>query len=115
MKCLKLALKKNFKHFSNGLINGNNKSGLGFNYQYAKNFCEQNKDTRQEHNETSSKFKDYPEIIKLLFEQNIKNKKLPCFEVYSSQIEILNQPFDFYLAIIVKIRIILFIFLHFRN
>jgi hypothetical protein len=36
------------------------------------------------------------------FEKNIKNKKLPCFEVYSSQIEILNQPFDFYLAIIVK-------------
>jgi hypothetical protein len=45
---------------------------------------------------------NYPEIIKGFFENNIKNKKLPCFEVYSSQIEILNQPFDFYLAIIVK-------------
>lgn len=46
--------------------------------------------------------KDYPELIKSFFEFNIKTKKIPCFEVYSSQVEILNQPFDFYLAIIVK-------------
>ena len=44
----------------------------------------------------------YPEIIKTLFENNIKSKKLPCFEVYSSQIEILNLPMDFYLAILVN-------------
>ena len=38
----------------------------------------------------------YPDLIKHFFENNIKAKKLPCFEVYSSQVEILNQPFDFY-------------------
>lgn len=43
----------------------------------------------------------YPDVLKYFFENNIKTKKLPCFEVYSSQIEILNQPMDFYLAIIV--------------
>jgi hypothetical protein len=46
---------------------------------------------------------DYPEPVKFLFDLNVKKKKLPCFEVYSSQIEILNQPMDYYLAIIVKI------------
>jgi hypothetical protein len=46
---------------------------------------------------------EYPDIIKYFFDFNIKHKKLPCFEVYSSQIEILNQPMDFYLAIIVSI------------
>ncbi len=61
----------------------------------------------QSYSEESSDIGDdikikYPEIIKCFFENNIKTKKLPCFEVYSSQIEILNQPFDFYLAIIVK-------------
>jgi hypothetical protein len=45
---------------------------------------------------------NYPDLIKHFFENNIKSKKLPCFEVYSSQVEILNQPFDFYLAIIVR-------------
>ena len=44
---------------------------------------------------------EYPELLKDIFEFNIKTKKIPCFEVYSSQVEILNQPFDFYLAIIV--------------
>jgi len=45
---------------------------------------------------------EYPEILKTLFEKNVKLKKIPCFEVYSSQIEILHQPMDFYLAIIVR-------------
>ncbi len=44
----------------------------------------------------------YTDTMKLFFENNIKNKKLPCFEVYSSQIEILQQPMDYYLALIVK-------------
>jgi hypothetical protein len=46
---------------------------------------------------------DYPDPVKFLFELNVKKKKLPCFEVFSSQIEILNQPMDYYLAVIVKI------------
>jgi hypothetical protein len=46
---------------------------------------------------------EYPKILKTLFEKNVKLKKIPCFEVYSSQIEILHQPMDFYLAIIVNI------------
>ncbi len=55
---------------------------------------------------SQSSSREYPEILKLLFEKNIKNKKLPSFEVYSSQIEILNQPMDFYLAILVNLKII---------
>jgi hypothetical protein len=43
----------------------------------------------------------YSNSLKYLFNTNIIGKKLPCFEVYSSQIEILNQPMDFYLAILV--------------
>jgi len=51
--------------------------------------------------------KKYPNIIKKMFQLNILQKKLPCFEVYSSQIEILNAPFDFYLAIIVAYLLII--------
>jgi hypothetical protein len=40
-------------------------------------------------------------ILNYFFSKNIKQKKVPCFELYSSQIEILNQPMDFYLAMIV--------------
>jgi hypothetical protein len=71
-------------------------------------FCEKNDNYTNSNNQSQSEEINngdntkYPEIIKCFFEKNIKNKKLPCFEVYSSQIEILNQPFDFYLAIIVK-------------
>lgn len=41
-------------------------------------------------------------ILNYLFEYNIKNNKTPAFKFYPSQIEILNQPSDFYLAIIVR-------------
>jgi CDP-diacylglycerol--glycerol-3-phosphate 3-phosphatidyltransferase len=30
--------------------------------------------------------------------------KIPCFEVYSSQIEIIEEPFDFYLSMIKLIK-----------
>jgi hypothetical protein len=59
-----------------------------------QHFC--NSDSSNDSKEKENKYyqKDsrieYPEL-----------KKLPCFEVYSSQIEILNQPMDFYLALIV--------------
>ncbi len=59
---------------------------------------------------TTHKDTSYPDILKKLFESNIKKKKIPCFEVYSSQIEILNQPIDFYLAILVCFSF-LFLFL----
>lgn len=49
----------------------------------------------------------YSDTLKFMFESNILNKKLPCFEIYSSQVEILTQPMDFYLAIIVNIDVIL--------
>jgi hypothetical protein len=49
---------------------------------------------------------NFSDTIKKLFDLNIKTKKIPCFEVYSSQIEILNQPMDYYLAIIVIFIII---------
>jgi hypothetical protein len=70
-----------------------------------QHFC--NSDSSNDSKEKENKYyqKDsrieYPDIIRLLFEKNVKLKKLPCFEVYSSQIEILNQPMDFYLALIV--------------
>jgi hypothetical protein len=54
----------------------------------------------------NDEIKEYPKLIKNLFEFNIKTKKIPCFEIYSSQVEILNQPFDFYLAIIVSLNLI---------
>jgi hypothetical protein len=56
------------------------------------------------HNENSFNGEDsFPTILHQLFRLNIKDKKLPCFQVFSSQIEILDLPTDFYLAIIVYI------------
>ena len=43
-------------------------------------------------------------LLSNLFNKGVKQKKIPCFEVYSSQIEILSQPIDYYLAIIVRIN-----------
>ncbi len=65
-------------------------------------------DNYNDNNRETLNYEDFP-IIKYLFSKNIKTKKLPCFEVYSSQIEILNQPMDFYLAIIVFNIFIIFI------
>lgn len=52
---------------------------------------------------TQGRSEEYSELLRYLFDKNVKGKKLPCFEVYSSQIEILSQPMDFYVAIIVDI------------
>ncbi len=101
-------LLKNFYKVQYSLISYNTKNNL--NKFPIKLFCQKNytqneNDTKSESNSKSDQKKDfnYPEIIKLLFENNILKKKLPCFEVYSSQIEILNTPFDYYLAIVVNI------------
>ncbi len=40
-------------------------------------------------------------LLNNIFSKGVKQKKIPMFEVFSSQIEILNQPIDYYLAIIV--------------
>lgn len=50
----------------------------------------------------NSQSHNYPDVLKYFFNKSVKDKKLPCFEVYSSQIEILHQPMDFYLAILVS-------------
>jgi len=42
-------------------------------------------------------------LLNNIFNRGVKQKKIPMFEVYSSQIEILSQPIDYYLAIIVRI------------
>jgi hypothetical protein len=36
---------------------------------------------------------------KFLFESLIKERRAPCFEVLSSQIQILSNPTDYYLAL----------------
>ena len=41
-------------------------------------------------------------LLTSLYNKGVKQKKIPCFEVFSSQIEILTQPIDYYLAIIVR-------------
>ena len=74
---------------------------LSRNFKYINNFkkfCTQNKP------EQTTIKTEYPDMVKYFFDLNIKTKKLPCFEVYSSQIEIFNQPMDFYLAIIVNLK-----------
>jgi len=75
-----------------------------YNNNYiVKRFSEKNNNSPNENSENESNQNKtiYPDIIKTLFENNIKIKKLPCFEVYSSQIEILHLPMDFYLATLV--------------
>lgn len=84
---------RSLKYFSNSRSNDSNES---------QQDGENTKQEKEKKNKT-----EYPEIIKMLFEKNVKLKKLPCFEVYSSQIEILHQPMDFYLAIIVKLTFII--------
>jgi hypothetical protein len=76
----------------------------GFNSKkcFSSNTTQQNEDNKNNINEENKQ--EYPNIVKMLFENNVKLKKLPCFEVYASQIEILHQPMDFYLAIIVRIK-----------
>jgi len=74
-----------------------------------KLFCSKSNTNKNERNSTDSEHiqresKTYSEVVKFLFENNIVKKKVPCFEVYSSQIEILQRPFDFYLAIIVSFK-----------
>lgn len=66
------------------------------------------KNTNQTNNSQNNhiNYEQHP-ILKYFFSKNIKTKKLPCFEVYSSQIEILNQPMDFYLALIVNYLILM--------
>lgn len=80
---------------------------LGEMYHNQKRFCTSNNSSQNEENlnRQEEKKNEYPEIVKMLFENNVKLKKVPCFEVYASQIEILHQPMDFYLAIIVRIKI----------
>jgi len=85
------------KHFS---TNNKNKINDDINNN-TNNNTENNINSQSEPNTTNNKYDS--EIINLLFENNIQHKKVPCFEVFSSQIEILQRPFDFYLAIIVII------------
>ena len=75
----------------------NNIKTIKFEQCIAKKYFNSN-----EPSESTQKEMNYKsEILKILFNNNIKHKKVPCFEVFSSQIEILNRPFDYYLAIIV--------------
>lgn len=76
----------------------------GYNKSFSENFNSKHEDFnsyKKTEEDNGQNNYDYPEVLKMLFENNILKKKLPCFEVYSSQIEILNSPFDYYLAIIV--------------
>ena len=41
--------------------------------------------------------------LSYLFNKNIKDYKTPAFKFYSSQIEILSTPSEFYLSLIVSI------------
>lgn len=83
-----------------------NQNKFGFSSYNQKDFEEEKDHTKNTNSDENNFPKDninYEEhpILKYFFSKNIKTKKLPCFEVYSSQIEILNQPMDFYLALIV--------------
>ena len=87
------------------------RSVFGEGCHYSKKFCSSNNSSQSKENlnRKEEKKHEYPEIVKMLFENNVKLKKLPCFEVYASQIEILHQPMDFYLAVIVRIKLLKFL------
>lgn len=38
-------------------------------------------------------------LLNTLFEELVKKRKSPCYELFSSQIQILYEPIDFYLAL----------------
>ena len=63
------------------------------------NFCDKNK-IFEKKDVVNNSFED--PLLKYLFEKNVKEKKIPAFKFYSSQIEIITQPSDFYLSIIVS-------------
>jgi hypothetical protein len=44
----------------------------------------------------------YSKAQEFLFKYLIKDRKSPCFEVRSSQIEVLKDPVDYYLALHVR-------------
>lgn len=100
---------KNIKHLKIAFKIKTNfifKNSAKFCFQSANNNNNLNNEkTNFENNSTlkDEKLIEYPEIVDYLFNKSVKGKKNPCFEVYSSQIEILSQPMDFYLAIIVQI------------
>jgi len=41
---------------------------------------------------------NYP-LLRTLFGEFVKKRRSPCFELHSSQIQILYQPIDYYLAL----------------
>lgn len=41
-------------------------------------------------------------LLNELFEQNVKQNKIPSFKFHTSQLEIINQPSEFYLSLIVS-------------
>lgn len=41
---------------------------------------------------------------RFVFDNLIKSRKAPCFEVYSSQIQIIQEPVDYYLALHVSLN-----------
>ena len=110
MKCVNKFFKHKFKIGGN-ILNSSKLLQLNkdygkvlFIYNYTiKRFSENKNNSSNNYSENESDQNKiiYPEVIKTLFENNIKIKKLPCFEVYSSQIEILHLPMDFYLATLV--------------
>ena len=93
------------------IINREIQSKFGDLCHISKKFCTSNNSSQNKENlnRQEENKHEYPEIVKMLFENNVKLKKVPCFEVYASQIEILHQPMDFYLAIIVRINIKFFL------
>ena len=46
--------------------------------------------------------KKFSQAQQFLFQHLVKERKSPCFEVRSSQIEILKDPVDYYLALHVR-------------
>ena len=38
-------------------------------------------------------------LLRTLFEECVKKRRNPCFELHSSQIQILKEPIDYYLAL----------------
>lgn len=64
-----------------------------------------------EHNkyqENFNKQKTNNILLDTLFDYNVKHNKIPAFKFHSSQLEIINQPSDFYLSIIVSFIILFF-------
>lgn len=61
-------------------------------FSKSKEFDNKNKDKTSMNNK----------LLNQLFEHNVKQNKIPSFKFHTSQLEIINQPSEFYLSLIVS-------------